>query len=80
LIEEALKTVERYDPRVYHDEQHSLLANNHEDQMEPIFMDAEYLKLIHDKSKHQHFYDPDFVKWDPQELTQEQVDKDFADI
>ena len=28
LIDEALKTVEHYDPRVYHDQQHAYLVNS----------------------------------------------------
>lgn len=43
-------------------------------------MDLEYFKIQHERHKHEHFYDPDYVKWDASEMTPEQTTNDFNEI
>lgn len=48
--------------------------------MQPLEMDLEYFKIQHERHKHEHFYDPDYVKWDASEMTPEQTTNDFNEI
>jgi len=48
--------------------------------MECLAADSTYYNSIYDMFKHNHFYDPNYSKWECQTLTKEQVEKDFNKI